>query len=1058
MMPVSLVGTELANRERPLDGVPRLPRDLLERRALLDRLHASVGNGLTILQAPAGFGKTTLAAAFAREVEREFETRWLAVDATCDTQEAFADRLARVVLGGEAWAPVSITLGEDFRTYLAGILARWQEQCATAPLLVLDCLDQLSEDAPAWWLIEWVVEFMRDRGEVVLVSRRPLARRAIDRRVAGGEAAVFGPEDLAFTREEVAELCRRAGSDADPAELFEATGGWPIAVMGVLRGAIPLDRARRRSIGRRSWERYLATEVWRSVPESVRPTLLRLSVVPDCDENVGASLVGRERWEEAVRWAAESGFLVDSREGGMRFAPLFRELLLSELRKDAQEAEKAAEDAVGSYLASGNPTSALAVATDLGAEKEVRRLLRSTSQELIDRGAFDLLSRAFELLEEGSVVGDPELRALRARAWSLAGKPERALEEATAIFEDTSAPVEARFHAGLAAVRAARLLGKGTEALRWLDRTRELEPLLEGPLSAELQWHYAHALMALRSDFGTAEVVLSALASGDSGRPAFSLLASSALGQLYGMRGDVPLAVECLSRAAAGWRQLGGTGNLPWVLNNLSMAHLAAGDVNAAQAAAWEAVEEARRTGNLRALAYATASLAESLLTAGRPANAKQAYKRALKLCEEQVADDTLATLVIAGLAAAAAANGELIEADVYARRAQLMADALGSPFEVATCRLAVAAVAAANGDPAHALELSAEAASLARAIGAEGLLRTALYRAAMSAFRGRRRTEAAAYLRELAGCVRESWHVAPLGPLVREDPLFAQWVANKPEVPSALREAFTRLLFRTPAQQDKSFTRTEYPVVRVESLGRVAVYRDGQEVPHEAFASSKALEFLLIFLAHRDGISKDRVVTYLYPDLDQEKCNSAFHSNLYRVRKALYQDCIVKRGIGTYSLNPLGEFQWDVDEFRDLLRRARAAPQGSKERARLFEAAVRYYEGPFAATVHSEWAATLRAELDQQAVEALATLAGYHAGRGEFEEAAQCLERVLEMDPLNDEAAYHLARFKAQAGQVMAALTVIDRFAEVMQRELGEEIPERLLRLRRAIATGATG
>lgn len=1053
MGPVSLATMGPASRERRPRGVPRLPRDLLERRALLDRLHAAVGNGLIVLQAPAGFGKTTLAAAFVRELERDFDACWLSVDATCSTQEAFAERLAHAVLGPEAWAPVSISLGEDYRSYLAGILARWYETCTAAPLLVLDSLDQLEREAPAWALVEWVAEFTRERGEVLLLSREPLARRGFDRRVASGEASVFSAADLAFTLEEVEALCAATATDVDPAELFDATGGWPIAVMAVLRGAVSFDDVRSGATAG-SWERYLMQEVWRSVPQGLRPLLRRLAVVPDCDARVGVELVGEEGWRKAVSWASEAGFAVESREGGIRFTPLFRQILLSELRQDPEAAAEAADIAVRAYRALGNPTLSLAAATELSAREWIARLIREDAQELIDRGAFDLLNRAFELLPDRSVQEDATLRALRARAWSLAGRPEDALREAELIL-DSDVPTEPRFHALLAAVRASRLLGRFADALRYLDAANRVRDRFSPDQQLELDWYRAHGLMALASDFTAAREILSSLLARSASRPAFGLLASSALGQLYGMQGDAPRAIDALARAAAGWRKLGATGNLPWVLNNLSMAHLAAGDTESARAAATDAVREARRTGNDRAVAYGLASLADALYAAGDAPAARSLYRRALSLCETRVRDDALAALAITGLAAAAAREGDLVEADVYAKRANLVADALGSPFEIAWCRLNRAAVSSAGGAHTEALSHCEEAIRLARRTGALGLLRAALYRAAMCAFRSRQRQRAIAYLRDLAAVSSEAWHAAALRPLAREDPLFAQWAAGQGVLPQPLAEALPAETFAASGSPVSHAVVNEYPHVRVESLGRLAIYKDGKIVSPRSFASMKAIEFFLLFLARRDGLEKEQAVVALYPDVPPWRCNSAFHSNLYRVRRALYQECIVKDG-QRYVLNPEASFDWDVAEFRHHLSEARRSPPGSRRRAELLEEAVRCYRGPFATTVHSEWAAALRAELDRQAVEAFATLAGYHAGRGQFEEACAYLERVLEADPLNDEAAFHLARFKAKAGDTVAALALIDRFTEALTKELGEPVPERLRRLRSQIATGA--
>ncbi len=61
--------------------VPRQRPSVVARPQLLDRLHASFGNGLIIVQAPAGFGKTALLAAFAADVRPDYRVAWLTLDA-----------------------------------------------------------------------------------------------------------------------------------------------------------------------------------------------------------------------------------------------------------------------------------------------------------------------------------------------------------------------------------------------------------------------------------------------------------------------------------------------------------------------------------------------------------------------------------------------------------------------------------------------------------------------------------------------------------------------------------------------------------------------------------------------------------------------------------------------------------------------------------------------------------------------------------------------------------------------------------------------------------------
>jgi len=58
--------------------IPWLPRRLVERERLKAVLHAAIGNGVTVLESPAGFGKTTLVSEWVAGIRRP--TAWLSLD------------------------------------------------------------------------------------------------------------------------------------------------------------------------------------------------------------------------------------------------------------------------------------------------------------------------------------------------------------------------------------------------------------------------------------------------------------------------------------------------------------------------------------------------------------------------------------------------------------------------------------------------------------------------------------------------------------------------------------------------------------------------------------------------------------------------------------------------------------------------------------------------------------------------------------------------------------------------------------------------------------------
>ncbi|MEJ5221553.1 MAG: BTAD domain-containing putative transcriptional regulator, partial [Tepidiforma sp.] len=470
-----------------------------------------------------------------------------------------------------------------------------------------------------------------------------------------------------------------------------------------------------------------------------------------------------------------------------------------------------------------------------------------------------------------------------------------------------------------------------------------------------------------------------------------------------------------------------------------------------------EAVAEGISCGNRRNVAYATGSLGDAELALGHFKKAQEHFEEAIRICATEALDETLAALSIAGLSAAFLGQGDLQQADFFARRAMLVALASGNQYEIAYCKLRQSAVDLAAGNALVAERLAGEAADAFEQMDVAPFAAAAWYRRAMAQFRLNRRAEAQESLAKCAAAIRQPWMTNVLVPLVRENPMFAQWAASRPAAGRWFRDILERqsfLVSSDAAEPPSEPSAGRFPRVVARSLGRVAVTVGGRQVTDEQWASLRAKELFFLLLAHRGGIRKEQAVEMLYPELPREKCNSAFHSNLYRLRRALYAECVVKQD-GAYLLNPEGQFEWDVERFEAALERAHQAAPGSKERALAFQEALELYEGPFAEVFESEWAAARRARLHEQAHSSLAALAGYFAARKDFEAAVLCLERILRSDRFNEEAAYELARYRSRAGQAVQALHFIDQYAELYEQELGEPLPERFYELRAAIAAG---
>ncbi|MCC6381883.1 MAG: AAA family ATPase [Dehalococcoidia bacterium] len=1036
-------------------GIPRRRRSMLPRPRLTGALHAAVGNGVTVLAAPAGFGKTSLVAAFASEVE--YNVRWLTLDASCRAPEVFTEQLARALAGeAETVAPASGERAEDLRAYLGVALRRAAAASDLPLLLVIDNAHELREALESSEILGFLIDTMGDGTEVVLAGREAPPLTEVDRRVATGEAVQIERRQLAFTQEEIQTLLPEGG-EREAAAIFAATDGWPAAVMAVLAGTVSVARV---VAGRNSgaWERYLAAEVWAQVPVPLKEKLLRLAVPIVVTRQAGEGLLGKEGWREAHGWLERHDFLCEQLAGGgLRLHPLLREFLAGVFAEDDPAGFAAAARSVSATLErQGQVADAIEVALEAKDVETLVGLMQRQSQGLIYQGAYALLRRLYEALPREELEERPLLRAMHARVLAHTGRAGEALSAAEAYLEDEEVRGEARVHALLAKHRALRLLSRREEMPAIFSEARGLALAAEGSkaLLAELTYQEAHYELGVNADFTRAEILLKeALRGLGGGRiAAMELLVRSTLGQLLAMRGDGPASVTELARAAEGWRQLGGSSNLCWVLNNLGMAHISVGDFEGAVGVLGEAQREGLTCENMRNYAYATASLADAEMARGRYEQARVCYEEAIRVCSQEAPDETLASLSIAGLAGAFAGLGDLQQADYFSERSLWIAEALGNPFEVGMCVLQHAAVLSAAGDHNGSVGETVKAIELFETIAAGAPLRLAWYRLGLFHFRANRRGEAHEALRSLAPLIREPWMIGALLPAVREHPMFAQWAASRDVLGPAFRDLLQRHAFGEDEGEEEQPGRLPRVVAR--SLGATQVSVGQREVPDEAWASVRAKEMFFMFLWKRAGLRKEEAVEQLYPEQDAEKCNSLFHSNLYRVRKALYPESIVRRD-GAYMLNPEGTFEWDVERFEETVGEAAKLPAGSDERARLYREALACYGGPFAEAFYSEWAETVRQRTSERVQGALSTLAGYHAGRGEYEEAAGCMERLLQVSLYNEEAAYRLARYRAQGGRAAAALAFLDDYGSGYAREFGAVLPRRFRELRARIAAG---
>jgi LuxR family transcriptional regulator, maltose regulon positive regulatory protein len=468
-----LLATKL-HAARPRPGLLARPR-------LLEHISQGTARELTLICAPAGFGKTALLADWTRGSRRP--VAWLSLDQG-DRDPARFWRYVAAALDG---------VRPGIYRHVDGLLRGAQQPLETVTstvvneladgddevVLVLDDY-HLVEAPPVNDSLATLLERLPAQLRVALASRSdpplPLARLR-----ARGQVTELREADLRFTPDEAAELLRSATGaelpEAAVAALNDRTEGWvaglQLAALS-LRGQADVDGFVAGFSGsHRFVVDYLAEEVLDRQAEPLRTFLLETSILerlsgPLCDAITGQS--GSQHLLEQI----ERGNLfltpLDEVRGWWRYHQLFADLLRARLQQERPERLTDLHRAAAAWHERhGRPDDAVGHALAAGDAVWAARLIERNYEALLGRSEDATLRRWLEALPPEAAGSRPRLWLAQA-FWALLGgrveAVERLLDEAERAFAAAAAePFESsvgrdasligNVPAGIARLRAA---------------------------------------------------------------------------------------------------------------------------------------------------------------------------------------------------------------------------------------------------------------------------------------------------------------------------------------------------------------------------------------------------------------------------------------------------------------------------------------------------------------------------------------------------------------------------------------------------------------------------
>ncbi|AFQ48655.1 LuxR C-terminal-related transcriptional regulator [Burkholderia cepacia] len=342
-MPADADGIEVLVRAKLM---PASAREIVPRLARIGRLARALDRRVTLVCAPAGYGKTTLLAEWRKELmATDAKVAWVSLDPDDDNASIFSSYVvaavveatggigshARQLLRDRALIPLKIVFDE---------LLNELETSGVELFLMLDDFDRLASPVIHDAMFE-LLRYAPSNLHVVLACRSTPAL-PLSYFESRDELVRLDADDLCFDETETRSFFDRVAGKQLNAESIErlraATEGWvsglQLAALALRDDSNAAHVAEQVSRARAGIATYLNENVMSRVPEAVHHFLLCTAVLEQLTPSLCNALTSRDDAADCLEWLSTHNLFIKSVDGGRqnyRYHALFSQYLREEL-------------------------------------------------------------------------------------------------------------------------------------------------------------------------------------------------------------------------------------------------------------------------------------------------------------------------------------------------------------------------------------------------------------------------------------------------------------------------------------------------------------------------------------------------------------------------------------------------------------------------------------------------------------------------------------------------------------------------------------------------------
>jgi len=1059
--------------------IPQSYGDVIHRQRLLDLLHNGIALRIQVVSAPAGYGKTTLLADFASDIDTV--VCWYSLDTSDQDPWMFLEGLLSSIrfrfpdfgriTGSQLSGAQDVSEGIS---QIMGTLTR--EIYNTIPeyfVLVVEDYHLIQESSAARDALDLLVQNVPENIQLILSSRTAVNLPTVSSLVVRRQAASYGVSELSFTPTETRELsavCHGLQlSEEEASKLAADTEGWAIGIMANSHSADEERGCQSLSVlNKEDVFRYLEVEVFNRQPTEIKKFLLFSSTLSSIEPQVCDYLLSIINSRMILHKIEKQNLFtqcLNPEKGWYRYHHLFREFLQDKLLMEDPECFRSLHSAAARILEESlRWNEAITHYLCAGRYDEALRVVKVVGEEFQNAGKWSTVSKWIDALPATLRASDPDLLLLEAQSLIHLGAANKAARLLTRLLSHAQT-VGRLYQAKALSWRSAafRITGHFTEAkkdaegaVRLLEESGGLTKVLGdayrrlGNVHAE-QGRFPEALSYMKRALECYTAVFNINHMAD---------VHNSIGIVHKRLGDLVRASIHFEYAREGWQKAGNIGALAMALTSIGYIYQRQGQFDLALETIQLGLEKARETGYKRIEACALIAMAEVLRDLELYDDALASYHEGLELARV-VLETYYVMWAKAGIGETYRLLGNYDKANVLLQEAILQAEEQGQKYEEALFSIQVGIIEYERGQYETATSILQDVYECLEDKGDKDAVAKVCFHLAQVSFLSRKYDIAIYWLEKTSRLADELGYDSFLTVEGRRATLLVEFGASR----NVGGCRFTRVMERIRNCRNSHAARldTSLPVnpsifvkpdIEVYMLGEARVLVNSRLIKNREWRSNRAKELFFYLLCCDTGQTKEQITSALWPDLSPSKGTSNFHINLYRARRAIAPMAFTVEQ-GSYRLNPNLNLWVDIIEFKNLFRRTDSLSQNNGSRTADLERMVELYAGPFLKNFYGEWVLTQRRQLEDNYLKALSLLAKFHYNDRRYDSTIEFLEKLISLDAYQEEAYYLLMECHLTKGDRGSALLTYRRYLNTVVSELGIDPSARIQQLQRRALIG---